>query len=174
MFTQGTQNRSKFAIRMSAFALAAMALLTASSGVSANGPCKKVNGHYQEHFVFGAPCPEGALCIAGEYRGGIQGDFFGILASQTDTDVSEVKLFTSNSTLHARINGKEGDLIIKNAGAFQQGGDGNIVDLQYIVGATGDFDGELSDATGVIRASGTFDFATGVGESDYEGTICLP
>lgn len=174
MVTKLSQNRSKLAVRLSAFALSAMALLTASSGVSANEPCKKVNGHYQEHFVFGAPCPQGALCIAGEYQGGIQGDFFGILASQSDTDVSEVKLFTTNSTIHARIDGKEGDLIIKNAGAFQQGGDGNIVDLQYIVGATGDFDGELSDATGVIRASGTFDFANGVGESDYEGTICLP
>lgn len=170
MFTQGTQNRSKFAVRMSAFALAAMALLTASSGVSATAQCKKVNGHYQEHFVFGTPCPEGALCIAGEYRGDIQGDFFGILASQSDTDVNEVKLFTTNSTIHARIDGKEGDLMIKNAGAFQGAGAGNIVDLQYIVGATS----ELSGATGAIRASGTFDFATGMGESDYEGTICLP
>ena len=170
MFTKPLQNRSKFAVRISAFALAAMALLTASSGVNATASCQKVNGHYQEHFVFGAPCPDGALCIAGEYQGGIQGDFFGILASQTDTDVSEVKLFTTNSTIHARLNGKEGDLIIKNAGAFQGGGAGNIVDLQYIVGATG----ELANATGVIRASGTFDFATGMGESDYEGMVCLP
>lgn len=168
MFTQGTQNRSKFAVRVSAFALAAMALLTASSGVSANGPCKKVSGHYEEHFVVGEPCPMGATCIAGEYRGDIQGDFFGVLTSQMDTNVSAVKLFISDSTIHARIDGKEGDLIMQNAGAFQFGGD--IVDLQYIVDATG----ELTGATGAIRASGIFDFAEGTGRSDYEGTVCLP
>jgi hypothetical protein len=170
MVTKLAQNRSKLSVRMSAFALAAMALLTASSGVNAQAQCKKVGGHYEEHFVSAPDCPQNALCIAGEYRGDIQGDFFGIVASLNDTEVNEVKLFTSNSTIHARIDGKEGDLIIKNAGAFQGGGAGNIVDLQYIVNATG----ELAGATGAIRASGTFDFATGMGESAYEGMVCLP
>jgi hypothetical protein len=72
--------------------------------------------------------------------------------------------------IHARFDGKEGDLIIKNAGAFQITGTGHIVDLQYITEGTG----QLSGATGVIRASGTFNSATGMGESDYEGEICLP
>jgi hypothetical protein len=167
MFTQLSQNRSKFGVRLSGFALAAMALLVTGASVSANPVCKKVQGHYDEHFV-----TEGCtgLCIAGEYRGDIQGDFFGTVTALHETPVGEVSLFTSDSTIHARIDGKEGDLIIKNAGAFQGGGAGNIVDLQYIVGATG----ELMGTTGAIRASGTFDFATGMGESDYEGEICLP
>lgn len=168
MFTNRLQQRSKFAVRMSAFALAAMALLTASSSVDAQAQCKKVSGHYEEHFVATEPCPEGAMCIAGEYRGDIHGDFFGILAEQIDSNVSAVKLFISNSTIHARIDGKEGDLIIQNTGSFQYGGD--IVDLQTIVGATG----ELTGATGAIRASGIFDFANNSGRSDYEGMVCLP
>lgn len=171
MFTKLSQNRSKFTVRLSAFALAAMALLTASSGVSANGQCKKVNGRYNEHIVPPPECtsPFG-LCVAGEYRGDIRGDFFGSVVSLTPTAVGEVLLFTTDSTIHAHIDGKEGDLIIKNAGAFQTAGAGNIVDLQYIVGGTG----ELTGASGAIRASGTFDSATGMGESEYEGMVCLP
>ncbi len=64
--------------------------------------------------------------------------------------------------------GNSGDLIIKNAGMFQQGGDGNIVDDQLIVAATGG----LAGATGVLRASGTF--TNGAGASEYEGRVCLP
>ncbi len=85
-----------------------------------------------------------------------------------DTPTTGVLLFTSDSVIHARIKGKEGNLIIKNAGAFNTGGDGDIVDLQRIVGGTG----ALVGATGALRASGAF--VAGSGESEYIGSICLP
>jgi hypothetical protein len=66
------------------------------------------------------------------------------------------------------VRGKEGTLLIKNAGAYRTVGDGDIVDVQVITGGTG----ELAGATGVLRASGTF--VDGAGESEYIGSICLP
>lgn len=71
--------------------------------------------------------------------------------------------FTSDSVIHARIQGKKVNLIIKNTGAFNTGGDGDIVDLQRIVGGTG----ALAGATGVLRASGAF--VAGSGESELLG-----
>ena len=53
-------------------------------------------------------------------------------------------------------------------GVRQTYSDGSIVDLQTIVGGTGDFVG----ATGAVRAEGTFTTATG-GESRYRGAVCF-
>jgi hypothetical protein len=46
---------------------------------------------------------------------------------------------------------------------------GPIVDLQTIVGGTGD----LTGATGALRTQGTFSLVNG-GRSAYQGTVCLP
>lgn len=173
MLTKVTQRHNKFAVRMSTFALAAMALLLTTASVSAEAPCKKVKGHYAEHTATENCNSPVGLCIAGTYGGEVRGDFFGTATSfvpTADTPTTTVVLFTSDSVIHAKMHGKSGDLMIKNAGAFQSAGDGNIVDVQYITGGTG----ELAGASGVIRASGTFNSATGMGESDYEGLICLP
>ncbi|CAN5785640.1 hypothetical protein BH10CHL1_BH10CHL1_37010 [soil metagenome] len=178
MFNQLAAGRNKFSLRISAFALAAGVLLLSSPGVSANPLCKKVKGHDQEHVATENCTSPVGLCTAGEYSGDMRGNFFGTatsLAPTADTPTTGVVLFTSDSTIHARIRGKNGDLkngdlMIKNAGAFQTTGAGNIVDAQYITGGTA----ELSGATGILRASGTFSSATGMGESDYEGEICLP
>jgi hypothetical protein len=43
-----------------------------------------------------------------------------------------------------------------------------VLDLQTIVGGTGDFTG----ASGSIQAFGTFDSATGTGSSGFVGTVC--
>ncbi len=72
--------------------------------------------------------------------------------------------------IEAKVRGARGNLLIKNAGVFQSTGDGNIVDLQVVTGGTGD----LTGATGAIRASGLFSPTTGSGSSEYEGKICLP
>lgn len=170
-FSKPFQGRGKLGSRVAAFALAALALLVGSSAAQAQPQCRRVHGHYEEHIVSGPECTSTVgLCVAGTYKGRIHGTFFGAVNSLAPTDVGEVLLFTTDSTIHASFDGKEGDLIIKNAGAFQTAGTGHIVDLQYIVGGTG----ELSGASGVIRATGTFDSATGTGESDYEGEICVP
>ncbi len=133
-----------------------------------------VVGHYAEHAVqAGCTSPVG-LCIAGEYAGMIKGAFEGTALTFTpvmvDMQPTGVALFTSDSVIHARIHGKEGDLKIRNAGAYYAQGSGDIVDLQQIVGGTG----ELAGASGALRASGTFDPATGMGESEYMGNVCLP
>lgn len=56
-------------------------------------------------------------------------------------------LFTSDAVIGAQVRGLEGTLLIKNAGAFNTTGAGDIVDAQTIVGGTSDFGG----ATGGIR-----------------------
>lgn len=149
-------------------ALACVLLLT--SAAQADVRCRAVSGQYQERDASGPDCvsPVG-LCIAGEYRGDVQGTFSGeatALIPTADTPATGVVLFTSDSRIDARIGGRSGTLLIKNAGAFRTIADGSIVDVQTIVGGTGDFDG----ATGAIRGSGTF--VGGAGTSTYTGTVC--
>ena len=98
--------------------------------------------------------------------------FFGAATSITptaDTAATGVLLFTSDSTITARLGRRSGTLIIKNAGGFRTVGEGSIVDVQAIVGGTGDFAG----ASGDLRATGVFTQAAG-GTSTYAGTVCLP
>lgn len=173
MFTNLLRTHTKFFRRLSGFVVAASALMIATASVSASGSCFQVNGHYDEHVEPNNCNSPVGLCIAGDYRGVIQGDFFATattLIPSADTPTTDVLFFTSDSVIHAKVNGKQGDLIIKNAGAFQSVGAGNIVDLQIVTGGTG----ELTGASGAIRASGLFDPAVGAGSSEYEGTICLP
>lgn len=151
---------------------AVIAALTLTAGQSAaGGRCIEVRGSYVEHAVGGPDCasPVG-LCIAGTYRGDIDASFAGAASSivaTADTPTTTVSLFTSDSTITGRFKQWRGTLIVRNAGSFAAGGDGSIVDLQTIVGGTG----QLSGATGSIRASGTFTFADG-GHSQYVGTVC--
>ncbi len=152
--------------------IAVLAALALSAGQSAAGDrCVQVSGSYVEHAVSGPDCqsPVG-LCIAGTYRGDIDASFAGAASSivtTADTPATSVSLFTSNSTISGRIGPWRGTLTIKNAGSFAAAGDGSIVDLQTIVGGSG----QLSTATGFIRASGTFSLADG-GRSQYAGTVC--
>ncbi len=78
-------------------------------------------------------------------------------------------MFTSDSTVTARVAGRSRTLTVKNAGAFSSTNGGPIVDLQTIVGGTG----ELTGASGALRAQGTFSVTAG-GHSRYQGTVCLP
>lgn len=173
-FTIGAANdlAKKVVKRSTPLIFATVALAFTVTTASAQS-CKTVVGHYIEHAVIeGCNSPAG-LCIAGEYSGVIKGAFEGqatSLVPTADTPTTAALLFTSDSVIHARIHGKEGDLIVKNAGVFRSTGDGEILDLQTIIGGTG----ELAGASGVLRTSGTFDPATGMGESEYVGTVCLP
>ena len=156
---------------LAAAGLAAAGLALLPTGVQAQGSCKPVAGHYAEHIVVENCMSPVGLCIAGEYRGMIKGDFAGMATSLTpsaDTPTTGVVTFTSDSVIHAQVRGKQGDLLIKNAGAYRTTGDGDIVDVQVIIGGTGD----LAGASGVLRASGAF--VDGSGESEYTGSLCLP
>ncbi|MFN8488153.1 MAG: hypothetical protein U0350_11210 [Caldilineaceae bacterium] len=155
----------KFSGRFTAFAAAFAVFLVISSSVGAAGRCQVVYGHYVEHQVTDN-C--NSLCIEGEYFGAVRGAFSGAVTQLYPPEGAIVTLFTSQSVIHANVAGKSGDLQIKNSGAVHFGGEGDIVDLQLITGGTGDFVG----ATGAIRASGTF--LNGSGDSNYEGTVCMP
>jgi hypothetical protein len=144
-----------------------------ASSAQALARCIPVNGFYVEHPVTGPDCssPVG-LCIAGTYHGGVSGEFEGratMITATADSPATTVQLFTSDSTINARVAGRTGTMTIKNAGAFAAGGDGSIVDVQTIVAGTG----RLAGATGTLRAEGTFAFPDG-GRSRYAGTVCLP
>lgn len=160
--------------RLTPFLLAGFALLLVSASASADAQCRRVRGIYEEHAEDPSTCPSPiGLCIAGEFSGNIKGMFRSTATSLTptgDTPLTGVLLFTGDGVINAQVADKQGDLTFKSAGAFQSTGAGNIVDLQTITGGTGD----LAGASGVIRASGVFDPATGTGESEYEGMICLP
>lgn len=146
------------------------ALVAGSS--HAESLCRSVRGHYREHATSdGCTSPVG-LCIAGQYEGAIRGAFAGEATSivpTADSGATAVLLFTSDSRIDATVHGRRGTLLIKNAGGFRGAGAGSIVDLQTIVGGTG----ELAGATGELRAQGVFSAVAG-GESDYEGLVCLP
>lgn len=150
---------------------AVVAALTLTAGQSsAGGRCVEVRGYYVEQAVTEDCQSPAGLCFAGTYRGDIQGPFTGAASSilaTPDTPTTTVSLFTSNSTITGKVKGWRGTLAIKNAGSFAGSGDGSIVDLQTVVGGTG----QLVGATGQIRASGTFTFDKG-GQSQYVGTVC--
>ena len=163
--------RSRLSLGTAFVALTALAL--GGSVANAGGPCHAVEGFYVEHVVSGPDCasPIG-LCIAGTYSGDVRGPFEGrasALITTADTATTGVNLFTTDSTIQARVAGRSGTLIIKNAGGFSASGDGPIVDLQTIVGGTA----RLTGAHGALRAQGTFSFASG-GTSRYVGSVCLP
>lgn len=148
-------------------------LLLPSAHTVAKEKCRPVSGYFTESALSGPACasPVG-VCTEGVYRGVLRGAFITVASSLTstaDTPTTSVSLFTADSTIHARLYGKAGDLFVKNAGAFRTSGAGEVVDLQTIVGGTG----ALSGATGVLRVTGTFTFASG-GRSEYKGRVCLP
>ncbi len=157
---------------LSAGAVAGVVLLMSGGVASGTSACFGVRGKYEER-VNPTDCESPvALCIDGELQGSINGSFSTTVTSiipTADTPETNVLAFTADTTMQARIRGREGELFVKNAGTFETTGDGNIVDVQAVVGGTG----ELSGASGVIRATGLFDSATGTGASDYEGKICL-
>lgn len=168
---RGQRSRSRLVRRLTGGAAVGLTLAITSAGAGASSPCFKVKGSYDEHIeTAGCASPVG-LCIAGVYAGSLKGDFFGTaitVGPNADTGATGVLTFTSHSVIHAKVRGHQGDLLIDNAGVFQPTAPGNIVDLQSIVGGTGD----LAGATGAIRASGVF--VDGAGTSDYEGQVCLP
>lgn len=144
----------------------------ATASLPALAECRKVNGHYTEQVAAGACTAAAGVCLQGTYSGVLQGGF----TTMVDTFVPNAEAppvpyaqFTATSTLHVRIAGREGMLLVRNAGAVRLDATGEIVDLQSIVGGTGGFAG----ASGVMTSTGSFSFAGG-GRSEYGGQVCLP
>lgn len=164
--------RPKTARRLAGVAAGAASVLLLGGTADADLACRSFSGRYAEQLVPDGCISPFGLCIDARYTSGpLHGTFRGVvtsLVSTADTPTTTVVLFTTDTVATVEGWGMSGTLIIKNAGSFATAGRGDVVDLQTIVGGTGDFVG----ASGAIRASGTFDPATGAGTSRFVGSIC--
>jgi hypothetical protein len=160
-----------------AIRLAATLTLIASGtiGLSDAGAseCRQVRGHLEETLVAGPDCtsPVG-LCTVAQMFGALRGEArftASAIIPSADTPTTGVVFVTGDTVIaDATLAGLRGTLIVKDAAAFRTVGDGDLVDVQTIIGGTEDFAG----TTGVLRVSGNF-VATG-GSSTYEGVVCRP
>lgn len=133
--------------------------------------CQTVAGHITDQPYAGAECasPLGQ-CSAGRFHGALKGNFVASATSFTpsgDTAVTGVVSFTADLVLHT----KDGDLYLKDAGAFNTtpGGRGEHSTVTTVTGGTGRWAG----ATGRLLETGTFTQEDG-GYSIYAGEICTP
>ncbi len=113
------------------------------------------------------------ICGEGNFTGGLKGRYTSLLftlTDTTDTPVTQVSLFTAETTIPAaRVGHLRGKLVLSEAGAFHTAGGGEFSELYSVSGGTGD----LVNATGVLQAWGTFVDPVG-GGIVYQGQICVP
>ena len=156
-----------------AIVVAALILLTTSSPTSADEPsCQRVQGFLEETLVTtGCLSPVG-LCTVARVFGTLKGEarFTASTIAPSEEATTGVVFVSGDTTLvNAQLGNKRGTLLIKDAAAYQTIADGNLVDIQTIIGGTGNFSG----ATGTLRISGNFLPDSG-GSSNFEGTVCVP
>jgi len=143
----------------------------AASEKSSKAKCRTVSGHITDQPFAGAECasPLGQ-CSSGRFYGALKGEFVASATSFTpsgDTAATGVVSFTADLVLHT----KDGDLFLKDAGAFNTtpGGRGEHATVTTVTGGTGLWAG----ASGRLLETGTFTQEDG-GYSDYAGEICTP
>jgi hypothetical protein len=159
---------------MSLSLLLAAALVLGSTQARADPSCRTVQGSASLNPVPASDCPSPVqICGEGTFTGGVKGSYSSVLFTLTptaDTAVTQVVLFTAETTMPAaQVGHWRGQLVFKEAGAFHVAGAGEFGELYSVAGGTGDF----VEATGVLKAVGTFDAVTG-GEIAYDGQICVP
>ncbi len=153
--------------------LAAVLILNSTQPLAASS-CRTVQGSASLNPVPAADCqsPVG-ICGEGAFTGGLKGRYSSMLftlTETTDTAVTQVSLFTAETTIPAaRVGHLRGQLVFKEAGSFHTAGGGEFAELYSVAGGTGDF----AHATGVVSALGTFDDVRG-GGIIYQGQICVP
>jgi hypothetical protein len=164
---------SSRALLRTAIALTGVTLFCSTAAFAQSNPkCTRVFGFFREQAATtGCESPVG-LCTTARYQGLLSGDSL-FTATEiipfADTQTTGVIAAAGDTTLtNARLGLKRGTLTIKNAAVFHTAGSGELLDIQTIVGGTGDFEG----ATGVLRAVGNF--VDGSGTSFFDGSVCLP
>jgi hypothetical protein len=172
LFTASLSWRSNFAGRLTAFLLAAAALLLSGASVSAQAACQIVHGFIDAHEQIPPTCESASgQCGEGTYSGVIQGSYVNgdtSFITTIDSAVTAVYGYTADTTAQVSVAGRSGTLLIKNAG-FINVLTGQLAELESIAGGTG----ELADASGLLFVTGTFD-ANNNGRFPYAGQVCLP
>ena len=156
-------------------ALATTLMLTATivsldgNGTAMAGECQSVRGHIVSQLLTEGCTSPVDLCTIGRFRGDIRGEFVFTATSlnptaNPDFALTSVAFYTGDLVLRT----KDGDLMIKDAGAFNiaPNSNGDFGSVQTVVEGTGDFVG----ATGRIRMEGVF--IDGCVDCRYRGEIC--
>jgi len=159
---------------MSVSLFLAAALILGSTQARADLSCRTLQGSASLNPVPAADCSSPVqICGEGTFTGGLKGSYSSELFTLTptaDTAVTQVVLFTAETTMPAAEVGHwQGQLVLKEAGAFHVAGAGEFSELYSVAGGSGDF----VEATGVLQAVGTFDAVAG-GGIVYNGQICVP
>jgi hypothetical protein len=152
----------------SPFLLTAAAASSDGAGTALAGECRSVIGQLASRVTTDACTSPLDLCTLGRYWG-VQGAFGFTATSLTpaanpDFAQTTVAFYTGDAVIRT----KDGDLMIKDAGAFDIGptSNGDFGAVLAIIGGTGDFVG----ATGRIRIEGLF--VNGCVDCRYRGEVC--
>jgi len=150
--------RNRVLVVVAATILLAPAVPRGAAISPAQPQCAPAHGLFEDHVVSPAP-----LTTEGRVLGSLHGDLHFTLANETPSLTPNVAFYDAQSSIHT----EDGDVNFSEAGSID-GANGNFAVLQTIVGGTGRYQG----ATGQLHAHGSFDFTTGQGHGEYEGSVC--
>ena len=160
-------------IRVFSAALSVLAIVAGAASIAHAAACRPVQGFLVETPLPASSCgsPVG-LCTVGQIFGAVKGEALftaSAVIPSLDTAVTGVVFVVGDTVINnVQLGNYRGTVVTKNAAAFRVGG-GDIVDIQTVLGGTGDFAG----VTGSLQVHGTFDPDTG-GTSTFEGVVCIP
>src|SRR5262245_28880567 len=132
-------------IRLFALVLLLLTSIRTSRDVvaAASPTCKHVQAILQETAT--SPCP--ILCSIGRLIGNVTGEARFVASTFVPSPVAGTFFITGDTLIvNAQFEGRRGTVSTKNAAVFRPES-GDLVDLQTIVGGTGDFSG----ATGTLQ-----------------------
>lgn len=163
MFLKNSSNST----RVKAVAVAVLVVITlvvVSQGALAESNCRRVRGVFTlTPFVEGCNSLVG-LCATGTFRGDIKGNSEFTGTSFTTVEGTATQLVVGDNAIHTT----NGDLTTQDVIVLSTNEAGDFAEVDTIT----DGSGEWSEATGVLKAIGTFTAAGGQGA--YVGEICTP